>query len=160
MYSDYLIKVSMKKQNLNLGLDSNTDMDIDMQTDEQKQQILKNYELEETKEEKAKTMKTGEKYIIRKLISFKINIPKIDDYLQKLTSLPLKKDINTFNSSINNNVGYDNLMNVYSQPAPITQTQNMNGSYFNQVPPVNCNALFYIKNKFLNISIKICSEIR
>lgn len=142
MYSDYLIKVAMKKQSLNLVSNSNNGMDVDMETDEQKQQILNDYELEETKEEKAKSMKTGEKYIIRKLISFKINIPKIDDYLHKLTSLPLKKEMNTFNSIINNNLGYGNSMNGYVQPMPNTQMQNMNDPYFNQVPPINSNKTF------------------
>ena len=42
--------------------------------------------MEETKEEKAKSMKTGEKYIIRKLIDFKINVPKIDEYLNKIAN--------------------------------------------------------------------------
>jgi hypothetical protein len=142
MYSDYLSKVAIKKQNLQNTPNTNNGVDVDMQTDEQKQKILNDYELEETKEEKAKSMKTGEKYIIRKLISFKTNVPKIDDYLQKLNSLQVVQEINpmnTYNSSINNGGNTEHTMNTYSQPMPASQMQNMNDTYFNQVPQSNYN---------------------
>lgn len=91
MYSDYLRKVAVKK-NIHLpNSEVPNDMDVDTQTEEQRQQTLREYEMEETNEEKNNSMKTGEKYIIRKLISFKINIPKIDDYIQKVSSLEINK---------------------------------------------------------------------
>lgn len=91
MYSDYLHKVAVKKHIVIPNSEVPNDMDVDKQTDEQRQQTLREYEMEETNEEKNNSMKTGEKYIIRKLISFKINIPKIDDYIQKVSSLEINK---------------------------------------------------------------------
>lgn len=92
MYSEYLTKLAMKKQNAINAANNDVPMDVDGQTEEQRQQILREYEMEETKEEKAKSMKSGEKYIIKKLIQFKINIPKIDDYIQKLETLEVKQN--------------------------------------------------------------------
>jgi len=121
MYADYLNKVSIKKQNSINQLNEQNNMDVDNQTEEQRQQIFKQYEMEETKEEKAKSMKTGEKYIIRKLISFKINIPKIDDYLQKLNSLEVKE-----NSNVPNNYG----MNNFGQHVSTNLIPNINNNQF------------------------------
>jgi hypothetical protein len=91
MYSDYLHKVAVKKHIAVQNSEVPNDMEVDKQTDEQRQQTLREYEMEETNEEKNNSMKTGEKYIIRKLISFKINIPKIEDYIQKVSSLEINK---------------------------------------------------------------------
>lgn len=91
MYSDYLHKVAVKKNKVVQNSEVPNDMDVDKQTDEQRQQTLREYEMGETNEEKNNSMKTGEKYIIRKLISFKINIQKIDDYIQKVSSLEISK---------------------------------------------------------------------
>jgi hypothetical protein len=141
MYSDYLSKVAIKKHNLQNMPNSNNGMEVDMQTEEQRQKILDDYELEETKEEKAKSMKTGEKYIIRKLISFKINVPKIDDYLQKLNSLQVVQEVNNINTYNTSNGGNtEHTMNNYAQPMPASQMQNMNDPYFNQVQQSNYNS--------------------
>jgi hypothetical protein len=123
MYSDYLQKVSLKKQHLVHYNNEDSNMEIDGQDEETRQQILRDYEMEESKEEKAKSMKTGEKYIIRKLISFKINIPKIDDYLQKLNSLEIKAIIGRTNS-----FG----MSGFNQPASATNLPVMNNNFSNQ----------------------------
>lgn len=136
MYAEYLKKVALKqKQSTNWSSNEDNGMDVDMQTDEQRQQILKDYEMEESKEEKAKSMKTGEKYIIRKLISFKINIPKIDDYLMKLNALEVNNDQmkqNQFYVNKNTNNGIDNILNNYGNPMSASTTQNSN-QYFPQM---------------------------
>jgi hypothetical protein len=88
MYFEYLTKVALKKQN-STHIQSQ-DVDMDLQTDEQRKETLKDYEMEESKESQAKSMKTGEKYIIRKLIAFKITISKIDEYIQKVEAIVIK----------------------------------------------------------------------
>lgn len=137
MYSDYLNKVAMKKQNAMNCFNDQSSMEVDNQTDEQRQQMLKEYEMEETKEEKAKSMKTGEKYIIRKLISFKINIPKIDDYIQKLSSLEIKHDsskVGGFGVNTTTASSVENIFSNYGQPMSANNLQNTNnGQYFNQM---------------------------
>lgn len=133
MYSEYLAKVAMKKQGMGGNLNEQPSMEVDKNVDEQ---MFKEYEMEETKEEKAKSMKTGEKYIIRKLISFKINIPKIDDYIQKLNTLEIKNDSAKFGSfSVNTNAssGIENVFSNYGQPMSANNTQGVNSNqYFNQ----------------------------
>jgi len=133
MYSDYLNKVSIKKQNNINQLNEQNNMDVDNQTEEQRQQIFKQYEMEETKEEKAKSMKTGEKYIIRKLISIKINIPKIDDYFQKLNSLEVKE-----NSGPHNNFAIENFGQHVSANNIPNSNINQFGSHTN-LDPMNAN---------------------
>ena len=136
MYSDYLTKVALKKQNASAANSNQTNMDVDMQTDEQKEKMLKEYESERTNEEKSKSMKTGENYIIRKLISFKINIPKIDDYLQKLNSLEVKHDANKvgqYSTNTSNASTLGNVLNNYYHPMSATPgVTGNNNQFFNQ----------------------------
>ena len=98
MYSDYLARVASKKQNNENGMgDANMDIDTN---EENKQGSSMEYDIEmDLKDSKSKTMKTGEKYIIRKLISFKITIPKVDDYINKLEQITVKENSNASNSN-------------------------------------------------------------
>ena len=127
MYADYLSKVAMKK--INAETQNDEEMDPDEQDDESKQHIFNEYEMEESKEEKAKSMKSGEKYIIRKLLAFKINIPKIDDYIQKVSAIEIKNE--KMSSYTNNNITnpiidsyYQNSSQPIASNIPIQSTVN------------------------------------
>mmetsp|Transcript_5804 Transcript_5804/g.6801 ORF Transcript_5804/g.6801 Transcript_5804/m.6801 type:complete len:195 (+) Transcript_5804:354-938(+) len=141
MYSDYLAKVAIRKHhNGNLTLEDEL-MEVDNQNDELKQKTLNDYEMEETKEEKANSMKTGEKYIIRKLISFKINIPKIDEYINKVSALEIKQDkASCFPSKSSNVPVVDNSLMSYDNPAPVqSQANSMNSQFYTGMNPQNFN---------------------
>lgn len=130
MYSDYLHKVAAKKHITIPNAEVPNDMDVDRQTDEQRQQTLREYEMEETNEEKNNSMKTGEKYIIRKLISFKINIPKIDDYIQKVSSLEINKAERECHSIRQNNFGNENITTIsFGASTSNTSTNNEGSNY-------------------------------
>lgn len=102
MYAEYLSKVASKKQSALQANDVNMDTDNDNNTEEMKQATEMDIEMD-LKDSKSKTMKTGEKYIIRKLISFKITIPKIDDYIGKLEQIKVKESMGDFQMFNNNN---------------------------------------------------------
>lgn len=111
MYSDYLTKVAQKKISAENPSQKDEEMDADDQDDDSRQQMLNEYEMEESKEEKAKSLKSGEKYIIRKLIAFKINIPKIDDYIQKVSAIEIKNE--KMHAYTHNNIANPSMDNYY-----------------------------------------------
>jgi ASC-1-like (ASCH) protein len=91
MYSEYLTKLALKKKN-EAGLRNDDNMDMEGQQEETKLVDNMEHDMEmDLKDPKSKTMKTGDKYIIRKLISFKITIPKIDEYVNKLDQIKIKE---------------------------------------------------------------------
>lgn len=83
----------LKKQG-QLGVKSDVNMETENQVEEQKFGENMDYEMElDMQDPKSKTMKTGEKYIIRKLVSFKITIPKVDEYIGKLEQISIKDNL-------------------------------------------------------------------
>lgn len=128
MYADYLAKVAMKKQTAGQADTQDANMEIDEHADEQREAMITEYEMEEEiKEGKSKTMKTGEKYIIRKLIAFKITIPKIDDYINKLSSLQVKDNSNK-PSSITNQFSPNTMSNMPTGSHTTSNTTVSDGS--------------------------------
>lgn len=131
MYSDYLTKVAQKKINAEIPTNIDEQMDVEDQDDD-RQQTFNQYEMEESKEEKARSMKSGEKYIIRKLISFKINIPKIDDYIQKVTAIEIKNEkVPAYNTNnIENPVMENYYMNSNQSNLANIQANSYGNSYY------------------------------
>lgn len=116
MYADYLAKLARNSVQGDRAAVIDANFESDLQP-ERREQILKEYEMDETKEEKARSMKSGEKYIIRKLISFKINIPKIDEYIQKVSAIEIKQNkMMNFPGNTSNPVS-EGYYEPYRQPA-------------------------------------------
>ena len=103
----------LKKQG-QLGANGDVNMEAGNQNEEQKFGENMDYEMElDMKDPKSKTMKTGEKYIIRKLVSFKITIPKVDEYISKLEQIKIKDNIMSTGSMstgvMNSSYGYGSM---------------------------------------------------
>lgn len=66
MYADYLGREAWKRQQLGQTPTEDVNMEIDQQIDEEKGYFNQGYEMdEEGKNSKSKSLKTGEKYIIK-----------------------------------------------------------------------------------------------
>lgn len=103
----------LKKQG-QLNSNSDVNMETSNQIEEQKFGENMDYEMEmDMKDPKTKTMKTGEKYIIRKLVSFKITIPKVDEYISKLEQIKIKENMMSTSSIstgvMNTSYGYGSM---------------------------------------------------
>lgn len=146
MYAEYLSKLAQRKQN-GVEVDyEDVNMEVDNQMEEFKQSDLQSMDIDSDFKGNSKSMKTGEKYIIKKLISFKINIPKIDDYISKLEDIKVKEKnndsqsiMNQYNTGMmNGGMSYSNTShNMYSNYGPSqgsTMYDSNNSGNFYQSP--------------------------
>ena len=141
MYRDYLDKKRREiniKRNYQNNIDSNGDYSMDLND-------------EENKEEKDEPLKSGDKYIIRKLISLKISPEHIEEYISMLitgNTNPMMQNM----YPVMNYSGYTPIMNqvVYETPAylsipqytiPHRSNSQYNGEYNNQYIDIHnyCN---------------------
>lgn len=124
MYADYLAKVAEKRQALGVAGDD-VNMDTDNPIEEAKQLEALDFEMVDDFNGKSKTMKTGEKYIIRKLISFKTTIPKVDEYISKLEQIRISGSDQAAPTLHTNTF---NLSNMAAHPVT-TETNTMQNYY-------------------------------
>ena len=105
MYEDYLNKKKLEKNNISqqdmLNSEDNPDMAVDVN--------------EENKSNKDINAKKGDKYIIRKLISFKIVPEQIQDFVNKVTSITSSGNSHSYNGVQGYQMNYPNYSSNVAQ---------------------------------------------
>lgn len=137
MYKEYLDKKRRDRDGLGNQMGnvdaSNGDMTMDPQ--------------EESKQDKSTSLKTGDKYIIRKLVSLKITPEQIQDYINMLISGSSNTNSTNYYPSMNyptytptmNQIAYNNP--IFMNDPPQTNFQNRSNSCYNDNRPMPFNGV-------------------